>query len=570
MAEEPLQPGFRLGKYEVQAHIATGGMASVYKAMDVELRRVVALKVLDPGRATRTESRERFKREARSAARLSYKHIVTLYEASEQDGFLYLAMEFIEGIDLEYHIRRNKRLGAEETRRLLVQATKALDHAHRQGIVHRDIKPSNFLLAIEDDKLVVKLTDLGLAQIADEDNFRVTRAGHTVGTVDYMSPEQAKDSSATDIRSDIYSLGCTAYHMLAGQPPFADGGLGERIYRHMEEPPPDLLQIRPDVSPRMWRVIQRMLAKRPEDRYQTPAEVLADLKTTHAEAAKAPVGAEPVELLALAKASRLTPEEEAAKVLFEDPPTPREPSTSESPTRPEAASDDKKKTVLAHEPTPTSPEGSAATITIEQTRAAAGQFERARRLMEEEGDREYTRQLLFSCCKLDPPNLTYRAALRQFVLANQPGLLGRWLGSLGGLALATRVKSARRSGDHRKVLEQGEELLARQPDDVSTHLQMAESAEALGFHDLSLWLLEQGLKQAPKSVDLMRAVALRLEKDNQLSKAIALWQMVRKAVPEDIEAPRKINALSVSQHISKGNYRVETEPGRSSSRRKEQ
>src|SRR5262249_54785917 len=147
-----------------------------------------------------------FQREARHAARLAYKHIVTLYEASEDQGYLYMALEFVEGIDLEEYIRRQGQLGAEEARRILIQAGKALDFAHRHGIIHRDIKPSNFLLAQQGDRVVVKLTDLGLARTENEDAYRLTRAGYTVGTVDYMAPEQARNSASADIRSDIYAL----------------------------------------------------------------------------------------------------------------------------------------------------------------------------------------------------------------------------------------------------------------------------------------------------------------------------------------------------------------------------
>src|SRR5262249_8402205 len=157
MSLQLLEPGFCLGRYEVVSHLATGGMAVVYRAMDIQLRRLVALKVLDPAAAVREEVRERFKREARHAARLTSKYIVTIYEASEDKGYLYLAMELIPGLDLESYIHRKGRLGVEETRRILMQAVKALDHAHRHGMVHRDIKPSNFLLAQrEENKFTLK------------------------------------------------------------------------------------------------------------------------------------------------------------------------------------------------------------------------------------------------------------------------------------------------------------------------------------------------------------------------------------------------------------------------------
>ena len=144
MSSDRLSPGARVGKYKVLAHIATGGMSTVYKASDVELGRIVALKILDAGMAKKESTLERFRREARHAARLSHKNIVTLYECGRADGRHFLALEFVDGIDLYDYIERKGRLAPEESRRILVQAVKALDHAFGHGITHRDIKPSNF------------------------------------------------------------------------------------------------------------------------------------------------------------------------------------------------------------------------------------------------------------------------------------------------------------------------------------------------------------------------------------------------------------------------------------------
>src|SRR5262249_7036823 len=142
---------------------------------------------------------------------------------------------------------------------------------------HRDIKPSNFLLIRSGRQVRVKLTDFGLARGAGDEQFRVTRDGTTVGTIDYMAPEQARDSALADVRSDIYSLGCTLYHMLAGQPPFPEGGLGERLLKHLQAELPDVRRFNPDVPDELWAVLQRMLAKEPDDRYQTPAQLLDSL-----------------------------------------------------------------------------------------------------------------------------------------------------------------------------------------------------------------------------------------------------------------------------------------------------
>lgn len=268
----------RIGKYEIVKHIATGGMGAVYRAVDTELKRPVALKVLSPELASKPNMIERFQREARSAAKLRHENIVTLYEVGQENDVHFLALEFVEGIDLFEHIQRKSKLDSEEARQILIQAARALDHAHKQGIVHRDIKPGNFLLADPDGEMVVKLTDMGLARASRDEEFRMTNPGSTVGTVDYISPEQAKDSSAADIRSDIYSLGCTLFHMLAGTPPFAQGSLTERLYQHVESDPPDIRTLNPIVPDGLVVILQKMLAKKPAERYQTPAELLADLK----------------------------------------------------------------------------------------------------------------------------------------------------------------------------------------------------------------------------------------------------------------------------------------------------
>jgi serine/threonine protein kinase len=266
-----------IGKYEVISHIATGGMGAVYKARDVELRRDVALKVLAPELAAKPGLLERFRREARHAARLRHENIVSIYECGETGGTYYLALEFVDGIDLGEYIDREGKLDPEEARLITLQAARALEHAHAHGIIHRDVKPSNFLLARPNGGLLVKLTDLGLAREAGDEDFRVTRAGTTVGTIDYIAPEQARDSALADIRSDLYSLGCTLFHMLAGQAPFSEGGLTERLYKHIESEPPNVLDFNPRVPPALCVVLYRLLAKKPEDRYQTPTSLVYDL-----------------------------------------------------------------------------------------------------------------------------------------------------------------------------------------------------------------------------------------------------------------------------------------------------
>ncbi len=280
MASDPSLKGqpktVRLGKYIVVDAIATGGMGTIFRAHDPETGRDFALKMLTPEMAAKPAMRERFRREAGHAASLHHENIVKSYELFEHNGKFFIPMEFVDGIDLAHHIEAHTRLDPEETREIMIQACRALKHAHDHGIVHRDIKPSNFLLSNKSGRLIVKLTDFGLARDPDRE-AQLTTEGTTVGTVNYISPEQARDSGSADIRSDLYSLGCTWYHMLAGQPPFPDGGIAARIVKHLEEEPPDVRQFNPRVSKALVTMLNKLLAKKPRDRYQTPAELLNDL-----------------------------------------------------------------------------------------------------------------------------------------------------------------------------------------------------------------------------------------------------------------------------------------------------
>jgi serine/threonine-protein kinase len=557
MVSGPLKPGFRLGKYEILAHVATGGMARVYKAEDTELRRVVAIKVLRSRLARRDRDLERFRREARHAARLNHLHIVTLYECGfdSEHNLYYLAMEFVDGVDLEEYVRRKGPLPPEEARRLLIQAVKALDHAFERGVIHRDIKPSNFLLAQTEGGVVVKMTDLGVALVESDDEFKVTSEGTTVGTVDYISPEQASDSRAADVRSDIYSLGCTAFHMLAGRAPFAEGGLGERVFKHIALAPPDVRQFNQAVSADFWAVLKRMLAKKPDDRYATPAGLLQALQQIPAaivDNAGAPVAVGPssrrrkTDFVHTLPSAPVAPPPEPAPAP-EPPPKPR--------ARPTPPAIDK-----PTPPPPQRPAGLPASsarnlVTLEQARAAAAMHERAVEVLAEGGGDDYARELIGNCLKLDPFNLAYHKTVRDMNRKGSGGVIGRLVSSLNVLALKSRVRAARSAGDWAKVLEQGEDVLARNPADVETHLALAEAAEKLDLPDLSLWFLEQGHEQAPDSAELMRALARRYEKGKDWQPAIALWEKLRKRDPEDDEARRKIDELTIEDHIARTNAR---------------
>ncbi|MFO0949025.1 MAG: protein kinase [Planctomycetota bacterium] len=266
----------KIGPYKILKKLGTGGMGTVYRAVHVELNREVALKVLLPTAARNEAILRRFRAEARASAMPAHENIVVFYEHGEADGYHYLALEYIQGKDLLELIETHGTLPVGFSLNIIRQATKALQHANKHGFVHRDIKPSNFLITKEK---VVKLTDMGLArQLEDLEVDRVTRDGTTVGTVDYMAPEQAKNSRDADTRSDIYSLGCTWYHLLTGETPYPGGAALERLYKHATEPTPSARDKNDKVPEEISAVIRKMMAKYPEERFQTPAELLETLE----------------------------------------------------------------------------------------------------------------------------------------------------------------------------------------------------------------------------------------------------------------------------------------------------
>lgn len=269
----------QLGKYRLRKRIGAGGMGSVYLATDTELNRVVALKILPKEKASNPTLVKRFKAEAQAVAQLKHENIVTVYEAGEIDGFLYIALEYVEGIDLYDWICKRGPVPPKRSLEIIKQIARAMQHAGSIGIVHRDIKPSNVLIRRDG---VCKLTDFGLARSVDDaTETGITRAGTTVGTVDYMAPEQARDSKSADMRSDIYSLGCTWYHMLAGMPPFGEGSLTNKLHAHGTKPPPDPREKNKAVPAAFVAIMHRMMSKKPADRYQSATILLADLDRDH-------------------------------------------------------------------------------------------------------------------------------------------------------------------------------------------------------------------------------------------------------------------------------------------------
>lgn len=270
--------GLVLGQYIVLDKIGAGGMGQVFKAQHKHMKRVVALKVLP---AAATESRQavkRFQREVQAAARLVHPNIVTAYDADEADGIRFLVMEYVDGHDLGTICRKRGSLPVHLVLHCIVQAARGLDYAHSQGVVHRDVKPGNLLI---NESGVVKILDLGLARLeetATETNDKLTQRGSVIGTPDYMAPEQAEDAHAADRRADIYSLGCTMHRLLMGAPPYVGTTLMLKLMAHREHPIPSLCAGRSDVPPQLDAVFRRMLAKRPEDRYPSMVEVIAEIE----------------------------------------------------------------------------------------------------------------------------------------------------------------------------------------------------------------------------------------------------------------------------------------------------
>jgi urea transport system substrate-binding protein len=267
-------------RYNILELLDVGGMGAVYKAEHRLLERIVVLKVIRQDVLSRPEQVQRFLREAKLAASLSHPNIVTLHEAEQVGQTYFLVMEYLAGTDLFRLVQKRGPLPVAEACEWARQAAAGLQYIHERGLVHRDIKPSNLFLVGEQR---VKILDLGLAVLraGERSTSGLTEKGQILGTLDYMAPEQWEDSRAVDIRADIYSLGCTLYHLLAGKPPFGRGeypSLMNQMWAHALAPVPPLSACRPEVPHAVVAVLDRMLAKKPGERFGTPEEVAAALE----------------------------------------------------------------------------------------------------------------------------------------------------------------------------------------------------------------------------------------------------------------------------------------------------
>ena len=279
---------FFLGPYKILDRIGRGRMAGVYKAMHTLSMQVVAIKVLPPSRAKNSQVLGRFEREARLSLKLKHPNVVRTFQVGEARGLNWLVMEHLEGETLDEVLARRRRLPPPEAVRLIHQALLGLQHIHEMGMVHRDLKPANLMLAFPPngpksdvtDLATVKILDIGLARsmFDEEDKTELTAEGVLLGTPDYLSPELARDPRSSDIRADIYSLGCVLYHLLTGQPPFPDRNILNQMIRHATETPKPIREFNSQVAEGLEQIIGYMMAKDPTKRYPTPERAAMGLQ----------------------------------------------------------------------------------------------------------------------------------------------------------------------------------------------------------------------------------------------------------------------------------------------------
>jgi serine/threonine protein kinase len=296
--------GFFLGQYKILDRLGTGRMAGVYHGVH-EFGQEVAIKVLPPSKARDPQSMARFQREARLALQLNHPNVVRAFHVGEAGGLHYFVMEYLEGEALDEILQRRGRLPPAEAANIVYQALLGLQYIHQQGLVHRDLKPSNLMLfrpysSAPGATATVKILDIGLGRsLFDEGNSvkpaegRLTTNGVILGTPDYMSPEQAQDPRAVDIRSDIYSLGCVLYHLIAGQQVFPDTNIISQMIRHATEDPRPLKEFNPEVPDGLQQIVNWMIAKDPARRYPTPERAAQALQVYLAAGAEVVARADP-------------------------------------------------------------------------------------------------------------------------------------------------------------------------------------------------------------------------------------------------------------------------------------
>jgi DNA-binding NarL/FixJ family response regulator len=269
--DEELRPGSTFAGHRIDAVAGRGGMGVVYRATDLTLDRPVALKLLAPSLARDRVFRARFERECRLAAALDHPNVVQIFHAGTERGALYLTMRYVEGTDLRALLAAERQLEPDRAVAIIAQVAAALGEAHRHGLVHRDVKPANVLIATREGREHAFLTDFGITMDRSGPTD-LTKTGFAVGTADYMSPEQARGTEV-DGRADIYALGCVLYRALAGAVVYDKDSDVEKMWAHIHEPPPALLDLRPELPAALGDAVERALAKIPADRQQTAGEL---------------------------------------------------------------------------------------------------------------------------------------------------------------------------------------------------------------------------------------------------------------------------------------------------------
>jgi DNA-binding beta-propeller fold protein YncE len=340
MAE--LEPGAIFAGHRIEGVAGRGGFGVVYRATHLALDHVVALKVITTGRHEDETFRDRFKSESRIAVSIRHPNVVAVHNAGEEDGRLFVTMDFIEGTDLRGLLNRRGRLRPEQAVRIVGQVAAALDAAHERGLVHRDIKPGNVLIEERSGSQHVYLTDFGLSKQMDATSG-VTASGAFVGTLDYVAPEQIK-GERVDARTDVYALGCVMFELLSGELPFGQEEKVAKIYAHLQEPPPELRDAAPEVPVALSEVVWRAMEKDPERRFPSAGDLAraaeAAVEGRRPDEPERSVGvgaAAPTEAFdalaagAAASGAGATAEAAAPDAVATPPPPPREPSTEAEP-----------------------------------------------------------------------------------------------------------------------------------------------------------------------------------------------------------------------------------------------
>jgi serine/threonine protein kinase len=280
----------RVGPYLILDRLGEGGVSEVFRAWDTLKGRQVALKVMRQHLTDQTAAAREFQRELQAVTRLAHPNVIQIYDAQQLGTLHYFAMEYVEGLDLDRHVRRTGPIPIEQACEYIRQVAQGLQHAHQMGLVHRDIKPANLFLVKAPDRgssdASIKILDWGLARLradagSESDHAEMdhdTEKGLLIGTADYIAPEQARDPCLVDIRADIYSLGCTLYFLLTGQPPFGGASLMQKLVQHQQAERPLVRNARPDVPEELEAVLQRMMARQPEERYAVPLLVAGVLR----------------------------------------------------------------------------------------------------------------------------------------------------------------------------------------------------------------------------------------------------------------------------------------------------